>query len=423
MASATILKFYKAVCAKDGIEINPLIVEVLEKTAETGNFTLRLKGNNRLKCIQRLVNNDVCALSQCLENNERVTGLDLRYNNIGDAGAERLAHLLQEENSALRSLDLTFNDIESSGAEALANSLQFNSSLLSLRLSGNKIGNSGGVRLANMLQLNNTLQELQLADCDLSIESVTALGIMLKHNKALRSVDVSRPLLFSQRAEWTVHFSEMLVANSSLVELHLGKMGITDSAMERLADGLRVNRSLCYLDLRCNRVSRDGAQYLAEVLKENTALKVVDLSSNRIQDEGAVYLSEAIVWPGCVLRELSVRSNSIKTEGLLSLAEAMRSNTTLTHLYVWGNQLEESVCQAFSDLTSSGRLPMDQTDVSSYQVDGHVFLAEVFHDLRKRFYGTKICFDTDLNVTTETSSHAATSADATFQLHTEEPLP
>lgn len=50
--------------------------------------------------------------------------------------------------------------------------------------------------------------------------------------------------------EWAVHFSEMLVLNSSLVELHLGKMGMTDTGMERLTEGLLLNHSLRYLDLR-----------------------------------------------------------------------------------------------------------------------------------------------------------------------------
>ena len=45
-----------------------------------------------------------------------------------------------------------------------------------------------------------------------------------------------------------------------------------------------------------------------------------------------------------VLR-LSVGSNNIRTEGLLSLARAMKANATLSHIYIWGNHLEEPVCQ------------------------------------------------------------------------------
>lgn len=47
----------------------------------------------------------------------------------------------------------------------------------------------------------------------------------------------------------------------------------------------------------------------------------------------------------CLSVRLSVNSNNIRTEGLLSLTQAMKANTTLTHIYIWGNHLEEPVCQ------------------------------------------------------------------------------
>ncbi|XP_032360258.1 leucine-rich repeat-containing protein 34 [Etheostoma spectabile] len=318
MASETMSEFYSAVCKEHEIEINPYIVQVLEATTVTESVTLKVRGNSRLRNVQRLNDDDVLAICECLRNNQSVSGLDVRYNNITDEGVGHLVGLLQ-----------------------------CNSTLLSLRLSGNKIGNRGAMHLAGMLQVNSTLKELQLADCDLDTQSVIAFAIVLKSNKTLLSVDISRPLLFSHQEECMVHFSEMLVVNGSLVELHLGKMGMTDTRVERLTEGLRVNHSLRYLDLRCNRVTRDGVHLLAELLKQNQTLEIIDLSSNRIEDEGAGYLSEAIAWPGCALRELSVSSNNIRSEGLLSLARALTVNTSLNHIYIWGNHLEESVCQGF----------------------------------------------------------------------------
>ncbi|KAM6908085.1 uncharacterized protein PEZ65_016391 [Lycodopsis pacificus] len=374
-------------------------------TPLTDSVTIELRGNNRLRDVQRLDDGDVLALSKCLRNHRSVTGLDVRYNNITDEGVGHLVDLLQQDSSSLRSLDLMFNDIRGDGAQVLAKSLQCNSTLLSLRLSNNKIENRGAMQLASMLQVNSTLRELELADCDLDTQSVIAFSIVLKSNKTRRSVDVSRPLLFSHQEEWAVHVAEMLAVNSSLVELHLGKMGMTDTGMERLTRGLRLNGSLRYLDLRCNRVTRDGVRHLADLLKKNRTLDVVDLSSNQIEDEGA--------WPGCVLRELSVHSNNIRTEGLLSLAHALTVNTPLDHVYIWGNHLEEPVCQAFRELIASGRLPPEQTDVSAYEVDGRVFLAEVFHSLRRRYYSTN-GFDTDTRPTNEAAGH-----DSSFTPHIE----
>ncbi|XP_034415796.1 leucine-rich repeat-containing protein 34 isoform X3 [Cyclopterus lumpus] len=389
-------EFYAAFCAEQMIEINPHVLQALEKATAT-NVTIKLPGNHHLRDAQRLHDKDVLALSKCLRDNKRVTALDVGYNNITDEGVGHLVDLLQfifpcspeqEDGSSLRSLDLTFNDIRSDGAEVLAKSLQRNSTLLSLRLSNNKIENRGAMHLARMLQVNSTLRELELAACDLDTQSVIAFAIVLTRNQTLRSVDISRPLLFGLQEEWAVHVAEMLAVNGSLVELHLGKMGMTDTGMERLTRGLRLNGSLRYLDLRGNRVTRDGVRHLADLLKQNPTLEVVDLTSNRIEDKGAAYLSEAVAWPSCALRELSVRSNNIRTEGLLSLARALTANTTLDHLYVWGNHLEEPVCQAFRELIDGGRLRPEQTDVSAYEVDGQVFLAEAPGGLRRRYDST-----------------------------------
>ncbi|XP_024148474.1 leucine-rich repeat-containing protein 34 isoform X1 [Oryzias melastigma] len=388
--SETLAKFYQEFCLQLQINVNKDVLDVLNQKIKPGfcvsrTFTLQLPGN-RGRRAQRLEDKDVFVLSKCLQNREGVTGLDVSYNNISDGGVKHLADLLLLRSSALKSLDLKFNNIQADGVEILANSLKSNSSLLSLSLSGNQFGDRGGVHVSSMLQVNSTLQLLQVSDCNLADRSVAALGVALKHNTALQALDISRPLLFSQQEEWAMHFSQMLTVNRSLLELHLGRTGLTDTGMEMLAEGLRQNHSLRCLDLRCNHVTRDGAHHLAEVLRQNPTLEVIDLSSNRIEDEGAAHLSEAIATPGCSLKELSVSRNCIRTEGLLSLAQALKHSPTLTHLYIWGNHLDEPVCQVFSELLSSGRLLPQRTDVSPYQVDGQLFLAEVFQGLR-----TQIC--------------------------------
>lgn len=44
--------------------------------------------------------------------------------------------------------------------------------------------------------------------------------------------------------------AQMLVVNKTLRELHMGKHGMTDTGVERLCEALKLNTSLCYLDLR-----------------------------------------------------------------------------------------------------------------------------------------------------------------------------
>uniref|UniRef100_A0A671SRF0 Leucine rich repeat containing 34 n=1 Tax=Sinocyclocheilus anshuiensis TaxID=1608454 RepID=A0A671SRF0_9TELE len=261
-----------------------------------------------------------------------------------------------------------------------------NKSLKMLRMTGNKIGNKGAMQLAAMLQINSTLEEIDISDCDLATQSVVAFAIVLKNNRKICAINAGRPLLFSLQEETTVHMAQMLVVNKTLRELHLGKHDMTDTGVERLREALKLNVSLRYLDLHCNRITRDGAKCLSEVLKQNPSLEILDLSSNRIEDDGAVYLSELM--SSFLPSRLSVTSNNIGKEGLKSFNEAMKVNSCLTHIYIWGNKLEKPVCVAFSRLISSGRLLEEHTDVSPYEVDDHVFLAEVSHGLRRHYYWT-----------------------------------
>ncbi|XP_057178319.1 leucine-rich repeat-containing protein 34 isoform X3 [Triplophysa rosa] len=321
------------------------------------------------------------------------------------------------------------NNIEAEGAGMLAKSLHKNKSLRKLRMTGNKIGNKGAMQLAAMLQINATFEEVDVSDCDLTTQSVIAFAIVLNNNRRICAINISRPLLFSLQEETTEHMAHMLMVNKTLRELHMGKHGMTDTGVDRLCEALKMNSSLRYLDLRCNRITRDGARCLSEVLKQNSTLEILDLSSNCIEDDGAVYLSEAIKIPHSKLRalvdcfnppmfsvffiiiqfthhnrlhhssrptdffffflsRLSITGNNAGTAGLMCLYKAIRVNSSLTNVYIWGNKLEEPVCVAFSQLISSGRLLEGHTDVSPYEVDGHVFLAEASHGLRRHYYWT-----------------------------------
>ncbi|XP_006637854.2 leucine-rich repeat-containing protein 34 isoform X1 [Lepisosteus oculatus] len=385
---------YSAVCSESELPTNPYILHVLHDTDERVSrlspeegVEIKLTGNNRLLPVQRLSDTDVLALSKALADNVSVRGLDLRYNSITDEGAAHLGVLLQE-NASLRCLNLMGNDIEVSGAEFIAKALHRNETLKTLQMTGNKIGDKGGMHFAAMLQINSSLEELDLGDCDLDTQSLIAFAIVLNHNKNAHVINLSRPLLFSQQEETTVHMARMLKVNRHLRELHLGKHEMKDFGVERLCDALSFNSTLRYLDLRCNSITRDGAKCLAELLKQNTGLEILDLASNRIEDDGAVYVSEALAMYNNTLKALSIPSNNIGARGLVSLAKALKVNTTLSHIYIWGNILEAPACLAFSKLIESGRLSEEDTDVSPYEVEGRVCLSELFHGLRRHYYWT-----------------------------------
>ncbi|XP_009955914.1 PREDICTED: leucine-rich repeat-containing protein 34 [Leptosomus discolor] len=387
---------YVGACQNLGQPGNPFVAHVLQEADEndkirwTKGIMLKIAGNNHLVPVQRVTDDDLQVLVSVLRNTAFVTGLDLRCNVVTDAGAKHMATFLQE-NSALQHLNLMFNDIGTSGAELIAGALHRNETLVYLRMTGNKIGNKGGMFFASMLQTNSTLEKLDLGDCDLGTQCLIAIATALTQNKSLKAINLNRPLLYSQEEETTVHVALMLKNNYSLVELHLCKHEMRNFGVERLCEALYGNSSLRYLDLSCNKITCDGVKFLGELLKRNQTLEILDLNANRIEDEGAVSLSDALASYNRTLRALSLVSNNVSGKGLVALSGAMKKNTELSYIYIWGNKFDEATCTAFSELIQTGRLKPNCTDVEPYEADGHVHLAELSHGLQKHYYWTPRC--------------------------------
>lgn len=65
-------------------------------------------------------------------------------------------------------------------------------------------------------------------------------------------------------------------------DTHLYVLGLWDSGIEALADGIALNQSLMILDMRNNQITHEGAAHLADALKRNKTLKGLDLRWNNI---------------------------------------------------------------------------------------------------------------------------------------------
>ncbi|XP_064441701.1 leucine-rich repeat-containing protein 34 isoform X3 [Mirounga angustirostris] len=329
---------YYNLCMEKSQKINSFILHILQELDEeiekgSEGITLNIAGNSCLMPEERVTGEDFWILFRILKKNPYINGLDVRYNFISDVGAYYAARLLQKQHNLIY-LNLMFNDIGPEGGELIAKALHKNATLKYLRMTGNKIENKGGMFFAAMLQINSSLEKLDLGDCDLGMQSVIALATVLTQNQTIKGINLNRPILYGEQEESTVHLGHMLKENHCLVELHMCKHNIKNCGIKQLCDALYLNRSLRYLD---------------------------------------------VSW-------LSVVSNNIEGEGLVALSESMKTNPTLSNVYIWGNKFDEATCVAYSDLIQMDRLKPDNTDVEPFVVDGHVYLAEVSNGLKKHYY-------------------------------------
>ncbi|CAF3380861.1 unnamed protein product [Rotaria sp. Silwood1] len=98
----------------------------------------------------------------------------------------------------------------------------------------------------------------------------------------------------------------------------------------------------------------------------------------------------ALLQSNSKLRSLDIRSNNIKGDGLCSIADAVKFNSALTELFIWGNVLEERACLAIENLLTIHRFEPEHVDVTPYRVDGRTYLAESPNTLDKYAYWKQV---------------------------------
>ena len=106
----------------------------------------------------------------------------------------------------------------------------------------------------------------------------------------------------------------------------------------KLAEVLKENEILTFLDLDSNDIGDDGAKELAAALKENSTLTQLELSANNIGYDGAKALAEALN-KNRTLTHLDLTSNNIDDEGAMALAKASKKNDTLNGILLDNNTL------------------------------------------------------------------------------------
>lgn len=271
-----------------------------------------------------------------LENNTRLQALCLANCSINIDYAGRLGRALQQNtNSTLMMLKLgnanAADDADYCGCEwpisfntygipksvAALNDFGNNlGSLTALDLSNSSVGHNLISLLANHLA-TGTLLTLQLARNAITTASIKELMAALNHipeNPRFRSLPRT---------------------------LNFYNCQLSDDSAKALADGLQTTTPLHTLILSRNFISHKGLEHLTSAIKRNPPLAQLDLSWNDADDANtrrqAIYDSSA-----------RQNNQSFVIVAICNLAEALQSNTNLTHLNLNAWRVEELCFACFS---------------------------------------------------------------------------
>lgn len=260
------------------------------------------------------------ALSDALKLNEALTRLDLSGNmlrgqqfadwlkvselllrdcGLGRGGSIALCDALKT-NSSLTVLDLNYNNLGSEDGHAIGGMLRHNRTLTSLAVGDNALGSDGLLAIEEGLEENPVLKKFVA----FRINNVGQfLGLVLKGNSSLTEIDVCWNKI---GVDGERQMSDGLQVNKTLKRLHLYDVSLGDDALT-LADALKVNRSLKFLDLGCNHLN---VGLISDALVVNPSLEELRLMSTGICHDDCFEIARMITLNKS-LKRLDMRNNTV----------------------------------------------------------------------------------------------------------------
>ncbi|XP_072948619.1 uncharacterized protein [Epargyreus clarus] len=360
-------------------EINKIRLNLFTERNSDGSGYLVLRGKDLFDRYRRRIRDtDIRAICVYIrETPQRITKLDLCYNEVTDAGFFKLLKkLLVKGRSSIINLNIMNNNLTEVSMLNLAKYAKY-VKLKYLRVNGNKFGTKGGEYFAAFLKDNNTVEFCDIGETDQTLSSVahimSALRIDNGANSTLKVIDFSRliPLFdrYNYESKWfAYHIEGLLERNNTIIELHLQKNEFDGHDIEYIVRGLKCNKTLLYLDLGFNRIGEHGAEVLSNYLAEHPELILLNIAGNGIKDTGARALSFGL--PFSKIRALDISKNKLTDTGILDLLNSIKKAYYMRFFNIWGNKITHDSCEVIERMLISGALFQHTIDVKIYEVDG-----------------------------------------------------
>ena len=157
---------------------------------------------------------------------------------------------------------------------------------------------------------------------------------------------------------------------------------LADMVCGRLADVLRVNKSVKCLRLCDNRIGCDATAVIGGLLKENSTIRELDLSDNYCGPVGLCAIAGALR-VNTTLRVLNLASINSNDVGGHALVEALSCNTTLRELRLTSTQWDEAVVRSLLVALAAPNASLRVLDIGGLAMDCNP-LAPLIADVFRR---------------------------------------
>ncbi|CAI9161158.1 unnamed protein product [Rangifer tarandus platyrhynchus] len=245
----------------------------LDTAVCTGLFTMLRRSACSLKYLWLEKGNLSAAacedLASLLTSTPRLTRLCLGLNPLGDEGTRLLCGSLTRPECVLQRLELWCCRLSAPSCRHLSDALLRSWSLTHLNLRRNNLGDAGAKLLCTALgHADCALQSLNLSHCSLTVVGCWELAHALKCNGRLKILDVGNNAVQDGGVK---ELCGVLKSPSCVLQtLGLEKCSLTAACCQPLSSVLRSSKSLENLNLLGNDLGLDGVSRLWTALRKST---------------------------------------------------------------------------------------------------------------------------------------------------------
>lgn len=209
-----------------------------------------------------------------------LTSINLSHNSIDDSFVEVIIDFLSM--NSLKSINLSFNQLSKNAMKKITPIIRTNITLEYIDLRGNPfcMDESCCFNICNSLRMNSHLSYFGLSDC--STDS-SGIKLLTHKNKTIKTLLLEDSRYNSKSFE--ILRKCLMDKHATIENLSLEFNTIDFTSLNSIEKGLRLNKSLSYLNLKSCGISDLSSANLISVFEYNKTLKEINLSSNKLASQ------------------------------------------------------------------------------------------------------------------------------------------
>ena len=287
------------------------------------------------------------------KNKDKIVGLELCHNSIGEKCAEALGEKIKNLKN-LKKVDLS-DCFVSRGAEELPKCLKFllegliDKPIIELNLSDNALGPTASSGYEFFFEKNKTLQKLYLDNCGMGPVGTPSLMKIIKENKEmpLKVLKYSRNKMENIGCK---AISELIKEKKTLKKIKISDNEIFYEGIEDFLNTIKNNENIYWLDIRDNNFKK--GKNLAEIVGSLPNIIHLDLSDLTIEDKDIIKSLFEILTKLTKLREfyfeynlsdLAFKQQKDKEEYISQLFKCLLQIDNLKEIHLGNNEIPKAL--------------------------------------------------------------------------------